>query len=46
VARRTTNEAVVQADRHELGMLGNLFIEEIKGIPHVPIKIIGVKPRL
>ena len=40
--RRATDQAVMQADGHQLGVLGALFIEEVEGIPHVPIKIIGV----
>ena len=40
--RRATDQAVVQADGHQLGVLGAFFIEEVEGIPHVPIKIIGV----
>ena len=31
----------MQADGHQLGVLA-LFIEEVEGIPHVLIKIIGV----
>src|SRR5215831_18952970 len=40
--RRATDQAVVQADGHQRGVLGALFIEEVEGIPHVPIKIIGM----
>ena len=40
--RRTTDQAVVQADGHQLGVLGALFVEEVEGVPHVLIKIIGV----
>ena len=41
-ARRATDQTVVQADGHQPGMLGALSIKEVEGIPHVPIKIVGV----
>jgi hypothetical protein len=40
--RRATDQAVVQADGHQRGVVGALSIEEVEGITHVPIKIIGV----
>src|SRR5262245_46433294 len=39
---RATDQAVVQADGHQLGVLGALCIEEVEGISHVLIKIIGM----
>ena len=42
--RRATDQAVVQVDRHQLRVLGALFIEEIEGIPHVSITCGGKTP--
>ena len=32
---RPANEAIMQIDRHHLGMLGALFVEQIEAIHHV-----------
>src|SRR5262249_40662181 len=40
--RRTTDQAVMQANRHQPGMLCTFLIQQVKGIPHVLQEVIGV----
>ena len=40
--RRAADQTVVQADRHQPGMLGTLLIEQVEGISHVVEDIRGM----
>src|SRR5262249_48624780 len=40
--RRTTDQAVVQANGHQPGMLCTFLIQQVEGISHVLQEVIGV----